>query len=52
MCICILSICFPLSVKLSKGFLIRVGTEEGDSDLPHSAGPAHEYGFITIGSAL
>ena len=30
-----------LSVKLSTGFLIRVGTEEDICDLPHTVGPAH-----------
>ena len=34
-------ICFPLSVKLSTGFLIRVGTGEDVRDLRHTAGPAH-----------
>ena len=32
---------FPLSVKLSMSFLIRVGTEEDICDLPHIAGPTH-----------
>ena len=43
-CMCIsisYKICFPLSVKLSTGFLIRVGTEEDVRDLPHTAGPSH-----------
>ena len=40
LCICILSM-FPTKRKAQHGFLICVGTEEEDSDLLHSTGPAH-----------
>ena len=33
---------FPTKRKAYHGFLIHVGTEEEDSDLPHSSGPSHE----------
>ena len=36
------TIYFPTKRKAQHGFLILVGTEEGDGDLPHSIGPAHE----------